>query len=203
MSIFTPTRRRLHAHAAAWLLGACIAYAHAAVDVESLIVLNPQIAALDVKLNVDYKEALAAVADAKALRAEQRAWIATVRNKCADTTCLLSAYRQRNKELQERISRRNCPVKESDLLASWQRVKGGFFEEFALEREGEARSFSSWLHHRPEMSGTWALANCILTISNPSHAAFEFEYKITGYGNGVLTLQEADGTERSTYKKVK
>ncbi|MBC7704015.1 MAG: hypothetical protein H7274_08765 [Rhodoferax sp.] len=93
-------------------------------------------------------------------------------------------------------------MKEDDLLSHWQRVKGGDFEEFVLTRQANTRSFASWLHHRPEMVGTWSLDKCILNIENPDNPKLSFEYRITDFTSKVLQLKDAEGGATMSYKKT-
>jgi hypothetical protein len=124
-----------------------------------------------------------------------------VRNPCADADCLIAKYTERNRQLSSAPGAVACPVKESDLIGSWTRAKDGFFEEFALARDGGERSFSSWLHHRPEMTGTWALEHCALRIDNPYNPQLSFQYKVVGLTNGRLQLQDLNDASRSSYQK--
>ena len=185
------------------VLAAGAGCAKSAASVDKLIVSNPTLAALDAQLNVTYKQALQGAPAANILRAEQRKWLVEVRNKCQDTQCLVARYTARNAQLAAKGTTpgRACAIKEGELLSHWQRVKGGDFEEFALTREADTRSFASWLHQRPEMMGTWSLENCVLTIANPDNPKLSFEYKVTGFANQVLQLQDADGGERMSYRQ--
>ena len=175
-------------------------HAHAAppTRVEQLIAATPELAALDARLNADYQTALRGAADPARLRVEQRTWLAEVRNKCADTACLLSRYTERDQVLRAPVA---CPVAESALLGNWERVHDGFFEEFALERSGADRIFNSWLHHRPEVVGRWTLRDCTLSIVGP--AGLDFSFKVVGLRNGILLLTQTDDGAKSSYKKLR
>ncbi len=96
-----------------------------------------------------------------------------------------------------------CAVNEKELLLSWTRSKGGDFEEFKLTREGGVRTFSSWLHHRPEMMGRWAFKECTLHVFNDSNDKLTFDYKVLGLSKGILTLQDPDTGETSVYKSLR
>ena len=66
-----------------------------------------------------------------------------------------------------------CKFADHELLGAWRHVSGpSFFEEIAFERdETGAPLFSSWLHERPEVSGTrWTVEACTLTIEAPADA---------------------------------
>ncbi len=57
------------------------------------------------------------------------------------------------------------PVSESVILGDWcAGATGAFHQEFSLEIEESKRIFSSWLHQRPALHGTWALKGRTLTI---------------------------------------
>jgi len=89
------------------------------------------------------------------------------------------------------------------LLQSWSRSKGGDFEEFKLAREGGVRSFSSFLDHRLEMTGTWTFKQCSLHIANGSNAKLSFDYKVLSLDKGILTLRDLDSGETSVYKRFR
>lgn len=65
----------------------------AATKIEVMICKDAQVSTLDEHLAQYYAGATAALADGAAcLRDDQRAWLRTVRNKCADAGCLKQAY---------------------------------------------------------------------------------------------------------------
>ena len=69
--------------------------AKATTLVEKAICADSELSARDVALMAAYKHALVEASDANRLKAEQRAWLKNVRNKCLDVTCLFTAYDQR------------------------------------------------------------------------------------------------------------
>ena len=69
--------------------------AKATTLVEKAICGDPQLSARDDALMTAYQHALVEATDANRLKAEQRAWLKNVRNKCQDVTCLFNAYDQR------------------------------------------------------------------------------------------------------------
>jgi uncharacterized protein len=73
--------------------------AKAQTAVEKLICSDTDLSDLDAKLGGEYKQALASADNVDALKAEQRTWIANVRNKCGDTACMTLAYEARRAEL--------------------------------------------------------------------------------------------------------
>lgn len=96
-----------------------------------------------------------------------------------------------------------CSINEQELLQSWSRSKGGDFEEFKLAREGGVRSFSSFLDHRLEMTGSWTFKECRLHVANGSNAKLSFDYKVLSLDKGVLTLRDLDSGETSVYKRFR
>ncbi len=66
---------------------------------ERLICSNRELAEADVKMSQAYKAALSASADKAALKDAQRSWNRTIRDACADVTCMLDAYNTRIAQL--------------------------------------------------------------------------------------------------------
>jgi hypothetical protein len=96
-----------------------------------------------------------------------------------------------------------CAVTEKMVEGPWQSVKGGSFEEFALEREDGKRVFNSWLHQRPEYSGgEWVLEDCRLSIRIPS-ANTSFEYASVRVAGSRLYLREEGERAEAVYKRIK
>ncbi len=98
------------------------------------------------------------------------------------------------------LAAEDCPATERKLLGAWSRSgDSGFFEEFLLEADAGTRTFNSWLHQRPELSGAaWRLENCQLVVT-PQHGEFGpfyFKIKILGLKHGKLRLyDESDHSE--------
>lgn len=69
--------------------------ARATQHAEQLICGNPTLAALDVRLNAVYKQALAATSQKESLRVGQAAWVEQRRNQCQSVACLTQAYTDR------------------------------------------------------------------------------------------------------------
>ncbi|MBF0163408.1 MAG: DUF1311 domain-containing protein [Magnetococcales bacterium] len=69
--------------------------AKAASAVEKLICGHAELATLDGQLAALYKQALARVSDAEALKKSQRDWLRQERNGCADVACLRTVYQGR------------------------------------------------------------------------------------------------------------
>ncbi len=66
---------------------------------ERLICTNKDLAEADVRMSQVYRTALSSSADRVELKEAQRAWNRTVRDACADVTCMLDAYNIRIAEL--------------------------------------------------------------------------------------------------------
>ena len=99
--------------------------AKAATQVEKSICAESQISDLDNLLMLSYKKALANAADSKSLKPEQRAWLANVRNKCQDSSCLRNAYEERIKQLNTYTTQKNEPkdivMGDCHMLSCWWR----------------------------------------------------------------------------------
>jgi hypothetical protein len=69
--------------------------------------------------------------------------------------------------------------------------------------DGTQRSFDSWLHHRPEISGgSWTLKDCTIYIQHASEAQLSVAFKVSGLRNGQLYVAEDGDKEVSIYKRV-
>ena len=170
--------------------------------VEKLICSDPKISSLDEKLARDYKSAIQSRSGTQ-LIAGQRKWIIEVRDKCLTSDCLINAYVVRDKWLLAHARPdESCNFSEPDLLKHWKREKEGDFEEFLLSTDGHTKYFSSWLHHRPEMMGNWALEQCDLHIYQSGNEKISFDYKVLGLSKGVLTIKDVDSDRKYRYKII-
>lgn len=178
--------------------------ARAATRTEKMICQHPDLSQADKALGDNYKLALKRSASAAALKREQQAWIAQVRNACADHACLVKTYAARNAALRESTvaAAASCPVNEQGLLSHWKRVQGGQFEQFKLSKDGATRSFTSWLHNRPEMNGTWSFQKCQLDIVNPDNPALDTSYKIVAMKKDVMVVEDMDEKSTASYQRV-
>ena len=96
-----------------------------------------------------------------------------------------------------------CAVTEDMIVGPWQGVKGTFFQEMALEREGGKRVFNSWLHQRPEYSGgEWTLEDCRLGIRIDSANA-SFDYAGVRVSGSRLYLRRQGEKSEEVYKRIK
>jgi len=77
-----------------------------------------------------------------------------------------------------------------------------FFEEMAFEYGDGKRSFSSWLHHRPEFSGEWKLEDCKLHIRVES-SNYTFDFASVRVRASRLYLREEGKKSEAVYKRIK
>lgn len=73
--------------------------AKASTTIEKTICSDERLSELDAQLGQSYKKSFSDQEKAEAVKTAQRIWIAVVRNKCQDTTCLKRAYAERIKDL--------------------------------------------------------------------------------------------------------
>lgn len=73
--------------------------AKASTEVERLICGDRELSSLDVELNQLYQKVIESGKDAEGLKISQVEWRKSVRNKCEDKDCLVTAYKQRNSDL--------------------------------------------------------------------------------------------------------
>jgi hypothetical protein len=94
-----------------------------------------------------------------------------------------------------------CSVKSAQLIGAWRAIGGdGVFEEMAFAQTGSKRTFLSWLHQRPEITGaTWQLENCRLTIKNGND--LDYLLQVSFDKSGLLELREP-GEPKARYKRI-
>lgn len=64
---------------------------------------------------------------------------------------------------------------EKTILGDWcAGSRNAFHQEFSLEIEDGERIFSSWLHQKPALHGTWLLEGKTLTIRGENGEVFEY-----------------------------
>lgn len=120
--------------------------------------------------------------------------------------CVRSAYTERLAEVESgATSDKHCPLRETDLMGSWQRRSGaGFFEEMAFSWDGARRIFDSWLHHRPEIAGgSWKFEHCTIYVRHPTEDALNVALRVTGYRNGKVHVREAGESGESIYARIR
>jgi uncharacterized protein len=173
--------------------------------VEKTICSNPELSKLDERLNDRFKKRLGVVVDKKSLVLDQRKWVAVIRDKCADYSCLIKSYNERIEFLSIIVSdegRAPCPISEKQLLGSWRREKIGEFEEFAFVSEGGQHTFTSWLHHHPELTGYWVFKNCEIHIFQGDNPKLSFDYSVERFSKNVIYLRDISGPDGSVYRRV-
>ena len=96
-----------------------------------------------------------------------------------------------------------CEITEKQILGTWTRIGNqGFFEDMSFELDGKVRSFSSWLHDRPEIMGaTWVLKDCRLSIDNKEDKNLSFTFTVT-LNKGLLELKEGKDVITAKYKRI-
>ena len=77
---------------------------------ERLICNDESLSALDIRLNSLYSVAVLVTKPASSIRAKQREWLQTVRNKCDDAQCLTNAYQQRVDSLMISVQKAASPI---------------------------------------------------------------------------------------------
>ena len=98
----------------------------------------------------------------------------------------------------------SCSVLEKDILGAWSRAGNqGFFEEFSLTTYSGSNDFSSWIHHRPEISGAaWEVKDCRLLITGRHNEFPPFQLKILGLKKDQLHLHDESENSQSVYKRI-
>ena len=179
------------------------------LQAEKLVCSDPQLSALDDKLNQAYQAALRTAASTKTVHQQQKNWLVRIRNKCITKQCVSDAYNSRIHQLlvpqpTTATEESRCPLTEAKLQGAWERVTDtGFFEEMDFGREGADRMFNSWLHHRPEIfGGTWKLENCVIYIRHPTEAALSFAFSVAKVKGNRIHLRETGDTSDSIYKRI-
>jgi hypothetical protein len=88
----------------------------------------------------------------------------------------------------------HCSVNRNQMIGYWKSDgDNGFFQEFLLENDG---SFSSWLHQRPEMNGTWLLDNCVFKIVGP----MSFAFRVVSFQGKKVTLFDIEDKTTSVFR---
>lgn len=169
----------------------------ASTTIEHMICSNHDLSEVDDKLAKAF--ASANIKD-PILVSEQRNWLREDRNKCQTIECLKSSYNKRVYALKENNS---CSIKEDDLLGRWSRVKGSGFEEMDFSIQNGKKAFMSWLHHRPEMTGTWIVNQCMLYVRHATEENIEFEFKLQKLEKNFLHIFEMEYRTNVIYKKMK
>ena len=95
-----------------------------------------------------------------------------------------------------------CEVTPQSLLGQWERVgEPAFFEQMSFELQDERRTFSSWLHDRPEIFGaTWDMVGCTVTIRDAAGQVQKFRVALS---SDLLTLSPPDARAPAKYRRVR
>lgn len=150
---------------------------------ENLICKSKTLQTADARLNDLYQAVLASSNVKMSHKQQQKDWLINVRNKCTDSECLDNAYSARIDQLLATLHR--CHVDQDKIEGYWTRIgDGGYFEEISIDPDG---AFSSWLHHRPESSGTWKIDGCLLDIGD---APTDIEWIVVSLSSRRLTVYE-------------
>ncbi|QBQ39200.1 DUF1311 domain-containing protein [Pseudoduganella plicata] len=155
-----------------------------------MICAQPALSALDGELAKAY-EAARRSGRHPGLLAQQRAWLADVRDRCTDAACLRAAYTTRIAAL--RGGERPCEVSEAQLIGAWRGIDGTDPEEFELSHERTKRVFTSWRNHRLDMMGVWTYQGCRLHIAHISQPALGYDFHAVSRKDGKLTLRDGGG----------
>ena len=165
---------------------------------EETICKSRELVWLDNNLNQVYSAAVAKSAAPGNLKADQRRWISGVRDICGTSACLTSAYQAQIQHLSNSMASW-CESNRENVAGIWSRVgEDGFFEEFSADPDS---AFESWLHHRPETSGTWTLKGCDLVIS--SNIGMSVEWKLIDLTKSELRVIEIGAAGLARYRRSK
>ncbi len=170
--------------------------AKAGSKIEKMVCADSALSKLDQDLGTIFNSVKLGDAD---VIGEQKMWLREKRNTCQDSDCLLNAYSRRIDELK---GSKTCPIKGDTLQGSWARVKGGFFEEMNFSDDNGAKLFFSWIHHRPEMAGTWEVRQCTIQIKSNSDEKMQFEFKVQKLEKDKLYVFDSETNMNAIYKKI-
>jgi len=163
--------------------------------IEKMICVDGEVSDLDSKLGRLFH---LAKWGAKSIVEDQKNWLKNTRDKCEDIDCLKAVYVARISILK---NANTCPVIEKDILGFWIRVKNGFFEEMSFSESNGSKDFSSWLHHRPELNGTWKFSNCVIQIDGGS-GGLNFSLKIQKISDREMRVFDDDEQRTAVYKRI-
>jgi hypothetical protein len=95
-----------------------------------------------------------------------------------------------------------CRFTQRDFVGNWaERVAPGEAaydgQEVQFDVEAGRRIFRSWLHQRPDMTGTWTFRNCQVTVRGPDNLAMTYRF----VGSDRNRLIELDSGV--TYKRLR
>ncbi|MDM5271782.1 hypothetical protein PGH07_06305 [Sulfurovum sp. zt1-1] len=88
---------------------------------------------------------------------------------CSDEYARLNRIAYKYAKIYNETLAKNTTVLETVILGDWcAGSENAFHEEFSLTIEDGEHIFSSWLHHRPAVSGKWVLKGKTFTIYKSS-----------------------------------
>lgn len=163
--------------------------------IEKTICLDSEVSDLDSNLGRLY---YSLKGKSSSIVEDQKNWLKNTRNKCENIDCLRSVYAARISYLK---NAKPCPAIDKDILGSWVRVKNGFFEEMSFSENDGSKEFSSWLHHRPELNGTWKFSNCTIQINGGS-GSLNFAFKILKISDKEMQVFDDDEQKTAVYKRI-
>jgi uncharacterized protein YecT (DUF1311 family) len=168
----------------------------AASSVEQLICANTDISELDTTLGKLYSSEKKGRPE---LVGSQKKWLQETRNVCTTAECVRTAYIDRIAVLK---SYGDCPINDLSLQGNWKREQVGPFEEMRFDLNNGERIFLSWLHQRPEMTGTWNIDKCVIHIHDKNSSKLEFDLQVKGFEKNVLRIVDMYGWQcgRVVYK---
>ena len=164
--------------------------------VEKIICMNNDISELDSTLGEIFFSTKKVHPD---LIGNQKKWLLETRNVCTTAECLKNVYTDRIAALR---SYGDCPVNDSSLRGNWKREKSGPFEEMRFDFNNNEKVFISWLHQRPEMTGTWNINKCVIHIEDKNSSQLEFDLQVKGLEKNVLRIVDLDDNAEGSYKKL-
>ena len=170
--------------------------AKAGSKIEKMVCADSALSKLDQDLGTIFNSLKSANVE---IVSEQKKWLRERRNTCQDILCLANAYKGRIEELE---GSKVCPIKDDSLQGSWVRVNGGFFEEMSFSVDNGAHLFFSWIHHRPEMAGTWEVRQCIIQIMSNSDERMQFEFQVQKIEKNKLYVFDTETNMNAVYKKI-
>ena len=161
-----------------------------------LICGSSRLLAADRGLNRVYAAALEHASHPGEVERGQRAWISAVQSRCTSAACLAKAYALRIRQLADSYAPW-CAAARGGLQQDWQGGPGAFFEELSIG----AGSFSSWLHQRPETSGSWSAQGCSLVL-HAQPDGLDFRWILLDLGPRQLRVFDLDDQVVTVYTRA-
>lgn len=99
-------------------------------------------------------------------------------------------------------SRNTCRFTQRDFVSNWaERTAPGEesndTQELQFDIDSGRRIFRSWLHQRPEMTGTWSFSNCRVTARGPGNMTMTYRF-VGSNSNRLIDLESG-----VTYKRLR